>query len=171
MDFSTRVSAGVSLLWAAIAVVIVSVTFSLTAHRDLVETRSPETPAARQTALATPSVAPSATPEPSRPAGVPADAVLVREDTVLDANPPDGTRLFFWLTCDGPLLVIATTRETVYAEVDCSRYWLVHEVVRPYQGQPVRIAITTGPNATLVFESESAGAARFGVGGVWVLGR
>lgn len=164
MDLADRFGTGVALLWAAVAVVIVTVTFGLTAHRDLLES-APATP----TVAATP--APQPTPTPSRPREVPADAVLVSEDTVLEASPPAAPRLFYWLTCDGVLLIISTTSETVYAEVDCGRYWLVHEVVRPYQGQPVRIEIGTGPNATLVMEAESAGAARFEVGAVWIQSR
>lgn len=158
---------GIAVLWAAIAVVAVLATFALTAHDDLVQAGEDATP----TVVATP------TAEASRPADVPVDAVLVTEDTVLGtvetpaeggADPP---HLFFWLTCDERLLTIATTVETVYAETDCGRYWLVHEVVRPYQGKPVRIEITLGSPATLVMEATGAGAARFEVDGVWVVRR
>jgi hypothetical protein len=153
------------VLWAAIAVVAVLATFALAAHDDLVQARE----SATRTAV------PSPTAEPSRPADVPATALLVTEDTVLGtvetpeeggADPP---HLFFWLTCDGRLLTIATTVETVYAETDCSQYWLVHEVVRPYQGKPVRIEITVGSPGTLVMEATGAGVARFEVEAVWVL--
>lgn len=161
MDLPDRFGTGVALLWASVAVVVVLFTFGLTAHRDLVETGE----STRTTVAAT------ATTEPSRPGGVPADAVLVRGTTVLGAAPPGAPRLFYWLTCDGRLLTITTTGETIYAEVDCGRYWLVHEVVRPYQGQPVRIEIGVGTGATLVMEAESAGPARFDVAAVWVQSR
>lgn len=157
---------GIALLWAAVAVIAVLGTFALTAHDDLVEAREGSTP-----------VAASPTAEPSRPGDIPGEAVLVTEDTVLGtveapeeggADPP---HVLYWLTCDDGLLTIATTAETVYAETDCSRYWLVHEVVRPYQGKPVRIAVTVGTPSTLVMEAAGAGAARFEVDGVWVVRR
>lgn len=162
-----QVAFGIFVVWTAVAVTAVLATFTLTAHEDLVASRAGATP----TLMAAP------TAEPERPTDVPLDAVLVGEDVVLGtvetaeeggADPP---HLFFWLTCDERLLTIATTVETVYAETDCSQYWLVHEVVRPYQGRPVRIAITVGGRSRLVMEATGAGAARFEVDGVWVLRR
>lgn len=168
VDFPwTRVATGISLLWSAVAVVIVTVTLALTAHEDLMQKSGPSAPV----------VAAIPTAEPSRPRGVPIDAVLITDDTVLgavstlEATPADAPHLFFWLTCDDRLLTIATTRETIYAELDCGRYWLVHEVVRPYQGQPVRVQIGAGPEATLIVEATAAGAARFDVDAVWVQSR
>lgn len=158
---------GIAVLWAAIAVVAVLATFALTAHDDLVQAGEDATP----TVVASPTV------ERPRPTGIPVDAVRVTEDTALGtvetpaeggADPP---HLFFWLTCDERLLTIATTVETVYAETDCGRYWLVHEVVRPYQGKPVRIAISVGAPSMLVMEAAGAGVARFEVDGVWVVHR
>lgn len=163
----TRVATGISLLWSAIAVVIVIVTLSLTAREDLLQKSEPSGP----------TVAANQTAEPPRPRSVPIEAVLITKDTVLGAlstlapTPAEAPHLFYWLTCDDRLLTIATTKETIYAELDCVNYWLVHEVVRPYQGQPVRVQIGAGPEAMLVVEATSAGAARFDVDAVWVQSR
>jgi hypothetical protein len=160
----TRVAIGFFLLWSAVAVVIAIAAFTLTTRHNL-----------RHDGASTATImTPTPTAERARPRGVPADARLVSSDTTLgdtsapapnSANPP---HLFFWLTCDDHLLTIATTQETIYAELDCSQYWLVHEVVRPYQGQPVRVRISVGPSEVLVVEATTAGAARFNVDAVWL---
>lgn len=159
---SNRIASGIFVLWATLAVVVVIATFTLVAKRDILD--EPEASA--------PTVVATQTPEPSRPTGVPDDATLITEDTVLGSTSPgtasEPAHIFYWLTCDDELLTISTTQETVYAEVDCVQYWLVHEVIRPYQGQPVRIDIGTGPSATLVLDAAAAGPARFDVGNVWI---
>ncbi len=159
---SHRIASAIFLLWGAVAVVAVIATFTLVARRDILD--EPESRA--------PTVVATQTAEPSRPTGVPDDASLITEDTVIGSTSPgtasEPAHIFYWLTCDDQLLTISTTQETVYAEVDCVQYWLVHEVIRPYQGQPVKIEITTGPQGTLELDATNAGPARFDVDAVWV---
>ena len=159
-----RVASCVFLLASAVVVVATLATFTLTARDDLLQSSEP---------TATHASTPQTGVRP-RPPGVPGAAQLVTDDTTFGdvSTPSPGVamvpHLFFWLTCDEHLLTIATTQETVYAELDCRRYWLVHEVVRPYQGQPVRVRISTGPPGVLAIEARTAGAARFEVDAVWI---
>jgi hypothetical protein len=111
---------------------------------------------------------------PERPAGVPASAMLVESDMQLgDATPPTGTpvrdqHLFYALRCDDGLLTVATTHEVVYAAVDCERYWIPDDVVRPFLGEPARVAVEHGDPVTALFMTIAGGTLQVEADSVWV---
>jgi hypothetical protein len=147
------------LLLGAFAVVIVAVTFALNARPSGGE------PAPSPSATTTPF-----TP-PERPAGVPASAAPVIEPydagTTAVIAPADQQRLFFRLECTGELLVIATTRETVYAALPCADYNVTFDAWEPLLAQPVRVRIEPGRPYRLAVEAAAA-TALFQADGVWI---
>ncbi|MEX2225474.1 MAG: hypothetical protein WEB52_03370 [Dehalococcoidia bacterium] len=124
--------------------------------------------------------APAVTPEatsvapPRRPARVPLDANLVTTDLLLgDATPPAGTpvseqHIFYTLRCDGDVLTVTTTREIVYARVECARYRISDDVVRPFLGEPVRVMVDQGDIVIASFMTIAGGTLRFDAEGVWL---
>jgi hypothetical protein len=158
---------GLLVLWGAVSVVLVSATYVRVAHRDLLGAEEDGAPAVTATAT------PMPTPAPAKPPGVFEDAALVTESRAfgeLSAVPGDDEplRYFYALTCRDGLLTVATTREVVFAEVECERYWLPDDVTRPFLKQPVRVRILPGTPGTLVVEALAAGAARLVTGDVWI---
>lgn len=111
---------------------------------------------------------------PQRPADVPLSAGFVDGDLALgDATPPKGTavagqHLFYALICDDDLLTVTTTHETVYATVNCVRYWIPDDVVRPFLGEPTRITIDQGDVVIVSFMTIAGGTMRFEAEGVWL---
>jgi len=150
-----------ALFWTAM-VVVTAVTAALVMRPGERETAAP---------APTPTALPSR--EPIRPRGVPATAAYVPGALTLgDATPPPGTPLdeqdiFYFLTCDGQLLSISTTREVVYARVDCLKYWLFYDVVAPFIGQPVEID-SRPAEGTIAVTTARGGTARFTTDAVWL---
>jgi hypothetical protein len=146
------------LLLAAFAVVIVAVTFALNARPSGGEAEPP---------------VPSPTPltAPSPPAGVPASAmpVLAPYDagTTAVIAPERLRRLFFRLECRDDLLVVATTRETIYATLDCSDYGVNFDAWEPLLAQPVHVRVEPGEPYRLSVEAASA-AAYFEADAAWI---
>jgi len=121
----------------------------------------------------------TAVPEPTRvvpprPAGVPLTASFVDADLALgDATPAAGTpvadqHIFYALFCDDDLLRVTTTHEIVYARIDCERYWIPDDVVRPFLGEPVRVTIERGDIVIASFMTIAGGTMRFEAEGVWL---
>lgn len=121
-------------------------------------------------------VAPGAQPTapPERPAEVPTTAVSVTTNRMLgDATPPAGTpvgeqHLFYTLRCDDGVLTVTTTHVIVYATVECNRYWIPDDVVRPFLGEPVRVTVDQGDVVIASFMTIAGGTLRFEAGGVWL---
>lgn len=157
-----RVAVGIFLLWSTVAVVVATAAFTLTMRSSQRERDAPPT-----------AVAATQTPETSRPRDVPASARPVVADTTFGATSAGSgaPHIFYALSCHDHLLIIATTQETIYAELDCSEYRLPEDAVRPFLSQPVRVRVNPGPPAVIVVDSIAAGTARFSVGAVWLEAR
>lgn len=146
--------------WAMV-VVTVTVTAALTMR-----------PGERDGGAAAP--APTEAAPPQRPADVPLSARFIDGDLVLgDATPPTGTavgdqHLFYSLRCDDGLLTVTTTHAIVYATVQCVRYWIPDDVVRPFLGEPVRTTIDQGDVVIASFMTIAGGTMRFEADGVWL---
>ncbi len=159
-----RVGTGLFLLWATVAV-IVGVAASVLAMRDDIHD---------QPAPAVQAATPTRQPEPARPSAVPSSAQLVTSDVEfgqVSGAPgvtPEAPHIFYALSCRDNLLTVATTRETIYAELPCGQYQLSDDVVRPYLGEPVRILVTTKPRTTLIIQVISPSAAQFVADSVWI---
>jgi hypothetical protein len=124
--------------------------------------------------------APTATPSPAvpvqeqpRPAGVPDSAQPVLDDFSVGRTsaPQDeaaaGSHIFYSLTCADDLLTIATTHETVYAQLPCDRS-PPDAVVHPFFAKSVRLRIVRGNPLTLFVESDTGGTIAFTVPVVWI---
>ena len=81
--------------------------------------------------------------------------------------PADQQRLFFRLECTGDLLILATTRETVYASLPCADYNVSFDAWEPLLAQPVRVRIEPGRPYRLSVEAAAA-TALFKPDGVWI---
>jgi hypothetical protein len=166
-----RVGTGIFLLWATTAVVVAVAAFVLAIGGDRHEQRADQGASAAQEA------SPTAQPEPVRPSAVPPGAQLVTRDVQFGQVPatpgatPEAPRLFYALSCRDHLLTVATTRETIYAELPCDQYQLSDDVVRPYLGKPVSVRVSTGPPALLIIEVLSPGPAQFVTDRVWIQSR
>jgi len=146
--------------WSMV-VVTVSVTAALTMR-----------PGERDGQVAAPE--PTAVAPPERPPAVPLDAAFITADIMLgDATPAAGTpaadqHIFYALFCDDDLLRVTTTQEIVYARVECGRYWIPDDVVRPFLGEPVRVTIAQGEVVLASFMTIAGGTMRFEAEGVWL---
>lgn len=108
------------------------------------------------------------------PAGVPNDATFVAKD--LSLGVPGGAaetaadqRLFFHIGCTDGILVIVTTRETVYAELPCDRA-VPRSIAERFLGKSVRIRVVT-KSSKLFVESTTAGSIEFTIGRAWIQAR
>lgn len=78
-----------------------------------------------------------------------------------------GSHIFYSLRCTDDLLTIATTHETVYAQLACDRS-PPDAVVRPFFAKSVRLRIVRGNPLTLFLESDTGGTIEFTVPVVWI---
>jgi hypothetical protein len=143
------------LFWASV-VVIVAVTFSLTAWED----RGGQNPSVALVPTATVTAAPTVEEKPS---GVPDGAQLVQGDLVL-GDVSDRIYFFADSSCTDGVLTIALTRAAVYSETPCTQA-LPADSVRRLIGQPVRVRII---GARMLLEALFVGVFEFDVGRVWV---
>jgi hypothetical protein len=161
-------AAGAFLSFAASMAILVVVTFAGTASDDPAD--EVVAPTATQPATAEPAPSATATPiDDPRPEGVPPEAV--RPEFALafgstNAGAVDA-RLIYNIRCNGELFVIATTRETLYGETDCGRYWLPDDVVRPFLGEAVRIQVPVAGTGVLTVQIE-AQALRIETERIWI---
>ena len=107
-----------------------------------------------------------------KPAGVPATAraamdsvTLGTEDT--NAVAADQLRVFDNLACADGLLIVATSRESLYAELPCDRS-PPDAAVRPFVATAVQLGFVAGQPAKLFVESKAAGTIQFSVPGIWI---
>ena len=103
---------------------------------------------------------------------MPGTARIVGEERALGsaASTPEGSdepHLYFAMSCADDVLTIATSRETVYAELPCDRA-LPGEAAARFQGLPVLIRIVPSEPGKLYLDSATAGSAEFTVGRVWL---
>ena len=165
-----RVGAGLFLLWATVAVVVAVAAFVLAIGGERHD--QPATPA--PAAEAAPTASPTSQPGVVRPSAVPPSAQLVTSDVEFGqpsgaaSATPEAPHIFYALSCRDHLLTVTTTRETIYAELPCSQYLLSDDVVRPFLGEPVRVLITTEPQAKLIIQVTPPGAAQFAADRVWI---
>jgi hypothetical protein len=75
--------------------------------------------------------------------------------------------LFYAQRCLNGILILATSRETVYAELPCDRS-LPETALHPFLGQPVRVRFAAGDPSRLFIESQTAGTVEFTVPGIWI---
>jgi hypothetical protein len=110
----------------------------------------------------------------AKPEAVPDSADTVREPRTLGvAAPPAVTPLglqhvFRSLSCAGDVLTVVTSRETLYADLSCSRYGLLDATAVPMRNLPVHIRIEPGTPALLLVETADAGRIELPVGRVWM---
>lgn len=122
------------------------------------------------TAEASPSVR---VQEQPRPSGVPDSAQLVRSDLAVGSpsaaqgGAAAGLHIFYSLRCANDLLTIATTHETVYAQLPCDRS-PPDGAVHPFLAKPVRLRIVAGNPSKLFVESDTGGTIEFTVPVVWI---
>jgi hypothetical protein len=102
-----------------------------------------------------------------RPATVPRAAPEVRADVDLGERDQTGlARVFSSQACDDDVLVIATTLETVYAELPCDRA-LPADVEARFVDTEVSIRLRPAEGKVFVF-SEEGGSAEYTVGRIWL---
>ena len=165
-----RVATGLFLLWAAIAVVVGVAALVLAIRGERHDQPSPAAPAVQAALTATP----TRQPESARPSAVPSSAQPVTSDVEFGqlasavSTTPEAPHIFYALSCRDHLLTVATTRETIYAELPCEQYPLSDDVVRPYLGEPVRVRVTREPQTTLIIQVISPGAVQFVADRVWI---
>jgi hypothetical protein len=122
------------------------------------------------------SAPPGSTPAPIiRPSSVPAAARLVSGafevgDQSPGGKPPEAQHILYAVRCAGDVLVVSTTKETLYADLPCSKV-LPDEVFRSYLAQPVLLRVDDGDPRQLHLVSGALGSLGFQVGNVWVLTR
>jgi hypothetical protein len=92
-----------------------------------------------------------------------------------EASPPAGTPrdaqdILYAVRCSDDVLVVSTTRETLYVQLLCSRV-LPDERFRPYLSQPVLIRILDSTPRQLYLVSGAIGSLGFQVGNAWLLTR
>jgi len=143
------------LFWAAV-VVIVAVTFSLTAWDDRGGPSSSAATVPTVTETATPAVA-------EKPPGVPGGAQRIEGDLVL-GDVSDVIYFFAESSCADGVLTIVMTRAAVYSETPCTQA-LPADSVRRLIGQPVRVRII---GARMLLEALFVGVFEFDLGRVWV---
>jgi hypothetical protein len=108
----------------------------------------------------------------ARPADVPIAAKALDKDVTMGAPSPatgtpfDEADVFYSLRCANGLLAVATTKETVYAELPCDRS-PPDNAIHQFLAKPIEIRIATGEPTRLFLDSQ-AGTIEFTVGGVWV---
>lgn len=137
------------LFWSTVVVIVV-VTFALTAWSD----RAP----ADQRA-----VSPPAMTETARPPGVPAAAQIVERDLVL-GDVADFIYFFANADCAGSIETITTTKAIVYAETSCAAA-IPQGASRRLLGQPVRIRIVGGK---VLLEALFVGVFQIDASRIWV---
>lgn len=105
----------------------------------------------------------------ARPIGVPRSVLLVESsisigdpDTNAPATPAQA-RVLYAVACEGDVVVVTTTRETLYAEVACGRLPSITTLL----GQTVRLAVDVTPPASLHLAA-AAGVPDLNVGRVWI---
>jgi hypothetical protein len=112
--------------------------------------------------------------ERPRPASLPTAArplladLIVGSPTAPEGMPPDQVHVFYSLSCANGVLTIATTRETVYAELPCDRS-PPDASVRAFLAQPAQIRFVAGNPCKLFVESAAAGTIEFTVPGMWIV--
>lgn len=157
------------VFWAAMSVAVV-VTFAISNRPG--EQRGVPSAATTITPSATATIErPTATPiRDDRPAVVPATAVQVTlpADFGSSSAVNPASHLFFNWRCSGSVFTIATSRETIYAELPCNRYWLSDDQSRPFLGKPVRVLLT--PTSFSV-EATGAGVIALPATRVWIEAR
>ena len=109
----------------------------------------------------------------ARPASVPGSADLVKESVEFGAPsaaagaPREEQVLFTTTSCADDVLVVETTKQTVYAELPCDRA-VPQSAAERFAGQPVRIRVVPGAQNKLYVESSAGGTLEFTPGHVWV---
>lgn len=101
----------------------------------------------------------------ARPAGVPADAVVVTASARYAAAEAGA---LLRMSCAGGLLTVVATRLELYAELPCERA-LPQEQVQPFLGVPIEVRISAGSGENkLRIASADAGLVEFSPGAIWV---
>jgi hypothetical protein len=93
---------------------------------------------------------------------------VLGDSSPAESVPFDQRDVFYALRCDDHLLTVATSKEVVYAQLDCGLYWLPDDVVHPFLAQPVRVRAAAGSPAQLSFESGSGQVGQFVADAVWI---
>lgn len=127
------------------------------------------TPSPAGTSEGTPAPEPTS---PRPPATVDQRAQLVQRHREFGATSETDrdVRLFFNLECADDLMRLTTSREFIYAEVDCDQYTINDDTIRPLLGKPIRITIDPAADAqpAVLVISSPAGAPRFEAKTVWI---
>lgn len=130
-----------------------------------------------RSAAVSPTPSPETTPDaeptsPRPPSSVDQRAQLVQRHREFGATSETDrdARLLFNLECAGGLMRLTTSREFIYAEVDCEQYAINDDTVRPLLGKPIRITIdpAAGTQPAVLAISSPAGAPRFEAKTVWI---
>ncbi len=109
----------------------------------------------------------------ARPASVPGSADLVKDNvefgaaSVASSTPRDQQVLFSSASCANDVLVLTTTKQTVFAELPCDRA-VPESAASRFVDQPVKIRIVPGAQNKLYVESSAGGTLEFTPGHVWV---
>ena len=110
-----------------------------------------------------------------RPASVPAEAravvgALTTGDATPDDRPFDQQDVLYAIQCADDVIVVSTTRETVYAAAPCAQA-LPDEVFRPYLAHPIVVRVLDTRPRQLHLSSSSVGSVAFQIGDAWLLAR
>ena len=145
------------VFWAAMAVCVAAIVIvAAWDGRDGGATAA--APAA--TVAVSPTPAPTATPQ-TRPPGVPLTAEPLEGD--YDSGEPQ-QHLFFHLGCVEGVLMVVTTDERVFGEMECPAF-IDPLFVRPFLGDPVRITVAEGRIEIVTIAGERL---TFPIGRVWI---
>lgn len=80
----------------------------------------------------------------------------------------EDTRLLLTAACQENVMVLRTSKETIYADLPCDNFWDA-EATQAFAGQEVAIKVTVDHVRFQIFVETLPGAqAEFTVGGVWL---
>ena len=112
----------------------------------------------------------------ARPAALPATAEAVQSGTALGrivrranaAPETEDTRLLLTASCQENVMVLRTSKETIYADLLCDNFWDA-EATQAFLGQEVAITLAVDHVRFQIFlETLPGGQSEFTVGGVWL---
>lgn len=107
---------------------------------------------------------------------MPATAEAVQSGTVLGqivrranaAPETEDTRLLLTAACQENVMVLRTSKETIYADLPCANFWDI-EATQAFVGQETAITLAVDDIRFQIFVETLPGAqAEFTVGGVWL---
>jgi hypothetical protein len=105
----------------------------------------------------------------AQPSSVPAVAELVESEVSIGAGEAGSDeRRLAGMTCSEGLMTVATTRETIYAELPCDRF-ATPEIIDRFRDVAIRVTVRPAEGeGKLIIESETRASLEFTIGHAWL---